>query len=59
MTHCTVLITKAITDFYNGVDFDGKSSKLQIDADALINICIYILIKCRAKDIFAHLKLAN
>jgi hypothetical protein len=59
MVLCTVQITKAITDFYSGVDFDGKAGKLQIDADALINICIYVLIKCKVKSIFAHLKLAN
>lgn len=56
---CTVLISEQIKAHYDQVDFDGKNSKLQLDADALINICIYVLLKAKMTDVFAHLKLAN
>jgi hypothetical protein len=56
---CTTLISDLIKAHYDKVDFDGKNSKLQLDADALINICIFILLNSQLTDIFAHLKLAN
>lgn len=59
LTHATVLISNAIIEHYSGVEFSNKKSKLTLDADTLINICVYVLVKAQRTDIYAHLKLAN
>jgi len=53
------LISNAITEHFNGVEFSNKKSKLTLDADTLINLCVYVLLKARCVEIYAHLKLAN
>ena len=55
----TVLISQAIIDHYNNVEFANKKSKLTLDADTLINLCVYVLLKAQCVDIYGHLKLAN
>ena len=59
LTHVTVLISQAIIDHYNSVEFSNKKSKLTLDADTLINLCVYVLLKAQCIDIYGHLKLAN
>jgi hypothetical protein len=59
LTHGTVLITNAILEHYKDIEFAGKQSKLTLDADTLINLCTYVILKCQKVDIYAHLKLAN
>lgn len=59
LTHTTVLISQGITEHFNGVEFANKKSKLTLDADTLINLCVYVLLKARCVEIYAHLKLAN
>ena len=41
------------------MEFANKKSKLTLDADTLINLCVYVLLKAQCIDIYGHLKLAN
>ena len=59
ITRITRIITSEIDQHYLDVDFAGKASKLTIDADTLISICTYIILKAQVHEIYAHLKLGN
>ena len=59
LTMVTHMLTTLIDDHYQGVDFPSKQSKLQLDADCLINLTFFVLLKAQIVDFFAHLKLAN
>jgi len=59
LTHVTVLISQAIIDHFSGVEFASKKSKLTLDADTLINLCVFVLLKAQCAEIYGHLKLAN
>ena len=44
---------------YNKCDFKEKENKLTIDADTLLGVVIYMVLKTGKEDIYAHLKLAK
>ena len=51
------LIAMCIDDFWKGLDVD--SNKLMLDADQLLSIMIYTVIKCKLCELPAHIKLVE
>lgn len=53
------LIVNAITEHYADVEFEGKSKKLSVDADTMLTIVLYVVIKAKVPDLWGHIKLSN
>jgi hypothetical protein len=57
ISNVSKIIVKCVNKFWSGLKV--KKEKLTIDGDTLLMIFIYICVRCRINELFAHVKIMN